>query len=92
MPLRAPLVFLVCEVGIAIFGAVTDHADTLTIEVQGLVDPIRYDRKEVVSEIKVLRIRYERRGDAYERHLDLIHNRGDEWIVKSSTKIRDRAR
>jgi hypothetical protein len=76
--------------GVAIFGAVTPHADSMTVEVQGLIDPIKHERKEVVTEVKVLRIVYSRPGDAYERHKDILEKESEEWIVRSRKKIRDR--
>ena len=76
--------------GVAIFGTVTPHADRMTVEVQGLIDPIKHERKEIVSEVKALKIVYSRPGDSYERQKDTLDKKSEEWIVLSRKKIRDR--
>lgn len=59
--------------GLANFGAVDPNADDLEVRVYGLWDPVYRDRwGRTWSEKRVLVLKYERKGDEYDRHYDAI--------------------
>lgn len=76
------------KLGIALFGRIDDEMDTMNIHITGLVDVVSHEGTTVFKEVKVLILTYQRKGDEFNRHLDLLHYVRKEWIVTKKEEIR----
>jgi len=70
--------------GIAVFRAIPKIADTFVLWVSGLTNAYagNLDRAPDKLKYKVLRIEYIRKGDEYERHLDVLDDVNTTWEMK----------
>jgi hypothetical protein len=77
------------KLGIALFGRIDDEMDEMNVHISGLVDVISYEENSVWKDLKVKVITYSRKGDEFNRHLDLVEYVGSTWITPIRKKIRD---
>lgn len=76
------------KLGIALFGNLDEEMDVMNVHVSGLVDVVSHESDTVWKEVKEFVITYERKGDEFNRHLDLLHYVGQKWIVSKREEIR----
>ncbi len=90
--------------GIAIFQNVNPRAQSVELQVSGLVDIIKVERPsaketeedpdlalpKIVYENQVLKLRYEFMGDEYNRMEDVVVFQSREWVVKRLGPVADK--
>ncbi|MEK7485669.1 MAG: hypothetical protein AABZ60_15205 [Planctomycetota bacterium] len=76
------------KLGIALFGRVDGEMDIMNVHVTGLVDVVSHEGTTVYKEVKVFILTYERKGDEFNRHLDLLHYVRQDWLVTKREEIR----